>query len=672
MKAEAEKLAKEQKQQAEQEEQAKLAAEQQQKKEDEEKAAEEKAAAVEEKAAEEEAAAKDSPDDNINEHLNELNSGGRGGGNEGGRDDEEVMDEEAAGQMDGSSPPRKRSKKSKKSKKDARRERKERSSAGGRKRSQPEPAQGQDPKEGGEEPPGTPSSLRQGRWSSAGSTPGRKATTATTVPPHDHIHKRVFGEGSKILTGEDKHTELVMGLRMMLKEAQKVDPHFAIMPCEEEDKGPILAQPNEIPLNHTDLSANIRFPRNVSFKKKKPWGRGTEDVAEEDYIDPEVRFSFVFSCDKEPSVILGRIRQEWTKHGGRWLGEMELPTHDPKGAVVLYHVHNEGHEPTLIEEIQGILKRACEIETEEAMGAEGLGYRWAHMAIPRFTLALKVPMIPGQDTKKLDKLPWKMKNQRKALHITTDGKDVQHIQELMTAAKSRNLVEPILGKQARPSNVIVTQKDDKNRTRSFHITSVKSYTRRHVNYHASMMMVNFPGIWDLDKQVPFYNVVRTTEVEGFLTLRTVFYTQLKLLDGHSFIAEIHQQHAMADVEAAIPNINESETMCLMMNKNIVAYLTHYLQDAGMDKTFVKELLKESCDPSLFHSVPQCTWDKKTRVLTTPEDKEREKEKKLEDAAWYNNAFGEMMDSPKKGGRGGKEKNNTLTQRICTIWTTLTQ
>ena len=69
-----------------------------------------------------------------------------------------------------------------------------------------------------------------------------------------------------------------------------------------------------------------------------------------------------------------------------------------------------------------------------------------------------------------------------------------------------------------------------------------------------MMIVNFPGIWDLDKQVPFYNVIRPTEIEGYLTLRAVLYTQMKPSYGHSFISEIHQQHAMADVEAAIPNI----------------------------------------------------------------------------------------------------------------------
>ena len=165
---------------------------------------------------------------------------------------------------------------------------------------------------------------------------------------------------------------------MLMKEAQQVDPHFAILSCEEADETPILIEPNDIPLNQSDLGANIRSPRNVSFKKKKPWGKSNEEIAEEDYLDPECKFSFVFSCDKEPSMILGRMRQEWTKHGGKWIGEMDLPTHDPKGTVVLYHVHNEGHEPTLIEEITGILTKACEEETEEAMEDGGLGYKWAH------------------------------------------------------------------------------------------------------------------------------------------------------------------------------------------------------------------------------------------------------------------------------------------------------
>merc|ERR1712194_697034 len=56
------------------------------------------------------------------------------------------------------------------------------------KRKTPEEGRGEDPD--GEEPPSTPTSLRQGRYSTAGNTPGRKATIAPKLPPHDHLHKR--------------------------------------------------------------------------------------------------------------------------------------------------------------------------------------------------------------------------------------------------------------------------------------------------------------------------------------------------------------------------------------------------------------------------------------------------------------------------------------------------
>ena len=105
---------------------------------------------------------------------------------------------------------------------------------------------------------------------------------------------------------------------------------------------------------------------------------------------------------------------------------------------------------------------------------------------------------------------------------------------------------------------------------------------------------------------------------------------------------------MADVEAVIPDIPAAETMVLMMVKTLLPIShTYYLEDVGMDKAFVKELLKESCDPALIHLAAQCIWDKDNRILSTPEDKEREKEKALEDTAWYKDKFGKFMDSSKK-------------------------
>ncbi len=77
-----------------------------------------------------------------------------------------------------------------------------------------------------------------------------------------------------------------------------------IMPLDEREKEPILTSPSEIPLNHTDLGANISFPPNVSFEMRKPWGKSREDLQEEDYLPPEINFSYIFSCNKPPGEIL--------------------------------------------------------------------------------------------------------------------------------------------------------------------------------------------------------------------------------------------------------------------------------------------------------------------------------------------------------------------------------
>lgn len=140
-----------------------------------------------------------------------------------------------------------------------------------------------------------------------------------------------------------------------------------------------------------------------------------------------------------------------------------------------------------------------------------------------------------------------------------------------------------------------------------------------------------------------------------MSLRTVMYSKLKLSDGHTLVAEMHQKQEMGDVEAVVPNMPEAETMVEMINKNVVAYLTHYLMDENMPTAFVTNLLKASCDPSLFHNLSKCKWDKKKKILTTPEDEERAKEAAMQNAAWYKNDFGAFMDSPqKKKGKGNNQ------------------
>ena len=48
------------------------------------------------------------------------------------------------------------------------------------------------------------------------------------------------------------------------------------------------------------------------------------------------------------------------------------------------------------------------------------------------------------------------------------------------------------------------------------------------------------------------------------------------------------------------------------------------------------------DPILVNEIAKCKWDKKFMVLTTPEDAELDKQKKMEEAVWYSDIFGENM------------------------------
>ena len=90
-------------------------------------------------------------------------------------------------------------------------------------------------------------------------------------PPHDHKYKREYVEGSAILSHEeDRHTELTMKLRGLLKEGQKVYPNLAIMPLKGGNTSPVITTPNDIPLNQTDLGYNVNVDAKAVFKKRRP------------------------------------------------------------------------------------------------------------------------------------------------------------------------------------------------------------------------------------------------------------------------------------------------------------------------------------------------------------------------------------------------------------------
>ena len=108
----------------------------------------------------------------------------------------------------------------------------------------------------------------------------------------------------------------------------------------------------------------------------------------------------------------------------------------------------------------------------------------------------------------------------------------------------------------------------------------------------------------------------------------------------------------------IANAPDAKTMVAMMNKNLAAYLTHYLKDVGLSKDFITRLVNRSIDPQFLHSMAGYTWNKDIQVLSTPEDAAREKEQDIKTAAWYKDKFGDHM---KDKGRKVKEQYSALEQ-----------
>jgi len=264
-----------------------------------------------------------------------------------------------------------------------------------------------------------------------------------------------------------------------------------------------------------------------------------------------------------------------------------------------------------------------------------------------------VPRVPGQDTTIFTNWTKKQQWLRKCLHVEVDRNEAQMVQDLVTEAKERNLVTPVWGKSARLSNVA----DDD--TRHVDLADLASYVKHHINYHASMTGDGLPGIINLDKEVPFFAASDSNRIMGHMSLRYALYRFMKLEDGHSLFAELHQESPLASVDAVIPNTPEAETMVLMMKRNIGAFLSFYL-DGKMDARFKTDLLKASIDPSLLHEIEHCTWDPKTKVLITPNEEKAKEARTIEDAAWYHDEFAALTGAE---GKKGKKKKTYATAEM---------
>jgi hypothetical protein len=543
------------------------------------------------------------PDENINDHLNEINSGGG----------DEEMEEPSATTA---SPKKKKSRRDKKQRK--------KDKAAKEKEDQAKVAKTF------AEAARSPSLMKTGRYSAGGGA-AEKANQAKRKEMAMHIHQfpRWILELSIKLTSEDKHSEFTLAIRQLLENAQRVCPNAVIAPAKEGHCDPLYFT-GDVNFNFSILNRHVKIQdAHKAFNPKKPWGKDKEDVEPE---DPVVYFSLAFSTDEDPDDVIEGVAGEWSRSNGIKMYRKKLDSFKTQTPACFFYVLNAANPRTISAEVKAILEEArdnLEMDPNED------SFLYAGCTIPPLSTRVNVPQIKGQDTTIYK--GWNNKQQwnRKVIHLEVDKEHVEMISYLCEAASTQGLWTKRWGKKAKCA--VLADSDEAK----LNLKSLMSFAKKHVNYEASMTYSGLVGVMALDTEVAIKSVTDPDKVVGTLTFREMLYTLIKLKGNPPIplFCEVHQFSPVSAIDAVIPNCPEAETMLEMMNKHIAAFLFHYLQTVvKMDEGSVMALLSASVDPSLLHTIGECTWDEKTWVLTTPDDKEREEEAAMEQAAWYKDQF----------------------------------
>ena len=563
-----------------------------------------------------------SPRPTVNDHINDINRGGVGVAT--------PMEVEEGNRSPVRSPRRKKSRKDKKKK----------SSKAKTKRGREDISddRGEDLSRATTTGPRPSPSILKGKGGTRSATRGDRTAQAISYVSYDHRHKRLVVEASIVLGQEDKYTELTMALRTLFGKFKKKDKTVIFCSVEDGEFDPI-EDADQIPLCNTELSNHVMVSGGLrAFQMTKPWGwrKDTTPVNEDGFADPEVHLALSFSCDKDPRKLLDAVSAEWGKLGGNKLFLKEVSAYTTVTPVVIYHLLNTASSATIVAELHPILERAHQ-EAE----VEDIDYPFRDKSIPQLAIRTNVPKVDGLDTSMFKGLPKFEQNKRRCLHLECAEEDASFLQALVAKAKEMNLFKPLWGRSVNLTNA--SGKDSKPQD----ITAMTKWVRHHINLHSSFTYAGITGIMGLDTPVEVFSESDPTRVVGEMTLRQVMYNKIKLPDGSSLFGEIHQQNAMMDLEVVVANIPEAERMVALINKQAAVFLSNYLVDQGLPKSFVRRLVKASICPSKLHQMHLCSWDSKSMAISTPDDEEEERLMAIEKASWYKDTFGDILKSAGK-------------------------
>jgi hypothetical protein len=138
---------------------------------------------------------------------------------------------------------------------------------------------------------------------------------------------------------------------------------------------------------------------------------------------------------------------EWEANGGGKLQVKDLQSQESKVVMALYFVYTGTPYHIILKTLNLILRDATSIKEHERMELQD-DEEYKAPPTPGISIRLQVPCLKGMDTSSYDKLPYHVRENRKALHIKTDPEDEAYLKDLIQFAKKRNVLALFLGKRA--------------------------------------------------------------------------------------------------------------------------------------------------------------------------------------------------------------------------------
>ncbi len=395
-----------------------------------------------------------------------------------------------------------------------------------------------------------------------------------------YLYKRIVIELAITLTKEDTFNKLAKALAALLSNAQIVDPNFGINPIDPTAKEKDIAMKGDISTNMTKLGIHVKISRNGhTFLKQKIWDKDKGkkfSKKKEEYCHPTVYFPLDVSSAVDPKEIIERCLHEWMHIGGTRMNIKDLQDINSKTVVTLFKVSMSTRKGVILAELKKILTKV-QMLVQDKSGDITKYYFSMEMdmvigkTLLAFNLRVQNAKLRGQEVSIFNKLSKRAQMAHKKWHIEMACKHASNMKELVQYVKDSGCAKKAWGKHAHLTKVTDLSSNLRETKKQVNLA------QSHTNYQMSMMAKDLIGAITLDKILAIIHPASNTIISTF-SLQDVLLYYLKMSDGHSMIAEVHQEDITKPTTIIIPITSEAKRMALPMNKTLPAFLWHMLRE----------------------------------------------------------------------------------------------